>query len=100
MREQSKEEHCLGQSDIRVRPRIPAADEQRHAGMDEKHHELRQLQLRNVALPPEMLLNGWAHEREEVVEVHDDVHRAVNNNDHDSLTIWSVREPEPTVEDN
>lgn len=97
--EHGEEEDGFGQHDVRVRPRVAAADEERHQRVQEDHDELDELELREVALPPQMLLHGRAEQREEIVAVHDHVHEAVEDDAERDLTVGTVGESEPAVED-
>ncbi|CAN7940876.1 unnamed protein product, partial [Ixodes hexagonus] len=92
-------ENDLEQHKGQVRSRISTIDEDRNHGVEKYYHELRELQKRQVSLPPQVLSHRRSHEGQKVVSVHDDVNETVQQNCEHSLTVGPVRDAKPAAED-
>lgn len=59
--EHGEEESCFDENDRRVELGVAAAYEEWHDDVNEHDDELHQLELGEVALPPEVRADGWTH---------------------------------------
>lgn len=75
--EEGEEERRLDGGQQLVVERVAGLVGEQHEAVGGEDDELDELQLRDVALPPEMAPDGGAEGGERVVRVHDDVHEAV-----------------------
>lgn len=51
-----------------------------------------------ILLPPDVLLVLWAHRRDHVVEVHDDMHEGVEESEEGRVTTWREFQAHPDRE--
>lgn len=56
-------------------------DEYQLETMDRSNNELHYLEARQMLFPAEVFANAWSHRRQEVVEVHDDVHQRIEKSE-------------------
>jgi len=63
--------------------------------VQENEHELRELQLGEVLLPPQVRPDAWPHGRQQVVGVHDGVHEGVQEAHERDVATWGVVESVP-----
>lgn len=84
--EQEVEHHRVHSNPPDERLGIVAIDEEQLEGVHQYGHELGHLQDCQVFLPPEVRLDPWPECRQQVVRVHDDVHKCVQHAEEGTVT--------------
>lgn len=96
--EESQSQTSLGQRDERQVPRVAAVVEERDGHVHHEADKLGDLQLGEVALPPQVLLHLGTDGGEEVVGVHDDVHDGVHADSEDGMAVAAEVQEQPAAE--
>jgi len=93
-----QEHDTMAENDEAVEGGKPTVDEDGLEGVKTEGGELEHLELGQILLPPEILLNLGAEEREEVVEVHDGVDAHVEETTECCVTTTNVSDAPPSCE--
>lgn len=95
---QQKNEQDLRYTYKNERSGVPAVFDQRYRGVSYHHHELHDLNLREVPLPPHVRPCRRPQQGQEVVSVHDDMHEAVDDQAQDGMSVGPMSHSVPAHE--
>jgi len=74
---------------------VVAVDEKQLEGVHHDGNELGHLQRGEILLPPEVLLHAGPERGQQVVRVHDDVHKGVEQAEESAVATWGELDSKP-----